>query len=250
MQRVFVQSVNDVPWGVSSAAAAQGFADMGAEVVPFAVDDVIPAGTARDVVVGGVGCVRRRLRELGCDVPSIDYPACLEGFLGRRVWMTTIDSISNNPESWPVFVKPVEEKRFTGRLVRSAHDLVGCGTCGEDVAAYCNEPVDFVAEWRCFVLRGQILDVRRYRGDWSAMLDPAVVRSAIASYADAPQGYTADFGLTKDERTLLVEVNDGYALGAYGLEPHAYAHLLAARWYELVGLPDPYDFGPLPEPLL
>lgn len=184
------------------------------------------------------------------NVPSIDYPASLKNFLGRRVWRTTIDSISNNPESWPVFVKPVEEKRFTGRLVRSTSDLVGCGTCGEDTEAYCSEPVDFIAEWRCFVVRGQILDVRRYRGNWSATFDSAVVRRAVASYVDAPQGYAVDFGLARDGRTLLVEVNDGYALGAYGLEPHAYAHLLAARWYELVGLSDPYNFGLLPEPLL
>ncbi len=87
------------------------------------------------------------------NVPSIDYPASLKNFLGRRVWRTTIDSISNNPELWPVFVKPVEEKRFTGRLVRSTSDLVGCGTCGEDTEAYCSEPVDFIAEWRCFVVR-------------------------------------------------------------------------------------------------
>lgn len=60
------------------------------------------------------------------------------------------------------------------------------------------------------------------------------MRRAVASYVDAPQGYAVDFGLARDGRTLLVEVNDGYALGAYGLEPHAYAHLLAARWYELV----------------
>jgi hypothetical protein len=250
MPRIFVQSIHGMPWGTSAASAVFGFQDMGAEIVPFSVDEGIPKGTAEDMVVGGVGSVRHRLHELGCAVPSIDYPESLQSFLGRKVGRTTINAVSDHPESWPVFVKPVEEKRFTGRLVKSAHDLIGCGTCGENPEVFCSEPVSFVAEWRCFVLRGQILDVRRYRGAWDQPLDPAIVRSAIHAYDDAPQGYAADFGLAEDGRTLLVEVNDGYALGSYGLEPHAYAHLLAARWYELVSLPDPFDFGPLPEPLL
>lgn len=47
---------------------------------------------------------------------------------------------------------------------------------------------------------------------------------------------------TDDGRTLLVEVNDGYALGCYGLQHNLYAKLLAARWAELVGVPDACPF--------
>jgi len=42
--------------------------------------------------------------------------------------------------------------------------------------------------------------------------------------------------------TLVVEVNDGYALGAYGLMPLAYAKFLSARWAQLSGTPDYADF--------
>jgi hypothetical protein len=36
---------------------------------------------------------------------------------------------------------------------------------------------------------------------------------------------------------LLVEINDGFALGAYGTPPALYAQMLAARWKQMVGLP-------------
>lgn len=107
--------------------------------------------------------------------------------------------------------------------------------------------VDFVSEYRCFVKYGEILDVRRYRGDWSKAPSREVVERAIAAYASAPAGYAADFGVTSDGRTLLVEVNDGYSLGPYGLWPELYAQLLSARWAQMVGIDDPCDFGvPVP----
>lgn len=34
---------------------------------------------------------------------------------------------------------------------------------------------------------------------------------------------------------MLVEVNDGYSIGAYELEPAPYLDVLIARWCELAG---------------
>lgn len=133
------------------------------------------------MAVDRVGCVRRRLHELGCTVPSASYPESLQGHLGRRVWRSTINAVSGHPESWPVFVKPIEEKRFGGRLEKSAHGPIGCGTCRENPDTFCSEPVSFVAEWRCVGLRGQNLDVRRCRGPGDQLPDPAIVRFSLSA---------------------------------------------------------------------
>lgn len=68
------------------------------------------------------------------------------------------------------------------------------------------------------------------------MPDTGTVRAAVAAYAEAPVAYSLDFGVTADGRTLLVEANDAFALGAYGLEPVVYARMLEDRWLELVGV--------------
>ena len=83
--------------------------------------------------------------------------------------------------------------------------------------------------------------MRPYRGDWHYQYDPSVLDFAIKKYRSAPAGYAMDFGVTEDGRTLLVEVNDGYALGCYGADPIQYAKLLSARWCELVGIHDECD---------
>ncbi|MCI6682015.1 MAG: ATP-grasp domain-containing protein [Parafannyhessea umbonata] len=106
------------------------------------------------MVVGGLGVVRARLLSLGVDASEIDYPEELRPFLGRRLWKTTVDHVSTEVGTWPLFVKPVEGKRFTGCVVADTRDLIGKGCCGEDFPVICSEVVDFVSEYRCFVRRG------------------------------------------------------------------------------------------------
>lgn len=170
-----------MPWDAGAAATFSGFRDMGAEIVPLSVDEGIPGGTPEDMTVDRVECVRRRLHELGCTVHSASYTESLQSHLGRRVWRSTINAVSGHPESWPVFVKPIEEKRFGGRLVKSGYGLIGCGTCRENPDTFCSEPVSFVAEWRCVGLRGQNLDVRRCRGPGDQLPDPAIVRFSLSA---------------------------------------------------------------------
>jgi hypothetical protein len=249
--KAHIQFRGSLPMGPSAFAALYGFKDMGIECLSFRSLNEILDSSPAEIVVGGIGIVRDRLQLLGVCTDEIDYPAELHSFLGRRVWSSTIDTVSDHPEWWPIFVKPVEGKRFTGRVVNGTADLVGCGTCGEDVDVTCSEVRRFVAEWRCFVRKGRILDVRPYRGSWRISLDTTFVEEAVASYSAAPAGYAADFGVTEKGETLLVEVNDGYSLGSYGLEPHAYAALLAARWAELTQTDDACPFADdMPNPLL
>ena len=51
---------------------------------------------------------------------------------------------------------------------------------------------------------------------------------------DHPAAYTVDFGIPSTNETVLVELNDGFAIGNYGLADYLYARLLEARWDELV----------------
>jgi hypothetical protein len=69
-----------------------------------------------------------------------------------------------------------------------------------------------------------------------------VIENAVSEYKNAPNGYAIDFGVTDDGRTLLIEVNDGYALGSYGLFYLDYAKLLSARWAQLTDTMDECAF--------
>lgn len=236
--RVFIASKGEIPRNVNCYAAWLGFGDMGYETQPYFAPSDLAVVTRQDIVVGGIGSCQHAMSLLGMAPPSINYPDSLDPFLGRRIWKSTINRVSADVESWPLFVKPVQDKRFTGVVVRSTKDLVGCGTSGEDADVVCSEIIDFCAEWRCFVRYGEILDVRPYRGDWRLHFDPNIIEHAVSEYKDAPAGYGIDFGVASDGRTLLIEVNDGYALGSYGLQHNLYAQLLCARWCEIMGADD------------
>ena len=241
--KVYIHSSkNLIPHNYNFMNAYQGFYEMGFEIVNYFDPYQLDESNQEDVIVGGVGMVRSKLRSLDIPFPEIDYPDELQKYLGRKIRKTKMNEINNNPDLWPVFIKPLEDKQFTGVVVNSTKDLVGCGIQGVDQDIYVSEIVEFAAEWRCFVRYGKILDVRPYRGDWRKHFDYKVIENAVNEYTSAPAGYAIDFGLTNDGRTLLIEVNDGYSLGCYGLFYIDYAKLLSARWAELTGTKDECSF--------
>lgn len=244
--RVFLRrDKNNEYMSVNFAVAAKGFHDMGWEIIGYKQLTTIVSDLQRDDIVVDFGDESRQaLQALGVTPPAFaTYPDPLRSFLGRQIWTSTINTIAAQPEQWPVFVKPRDEsKKFTGVLVRSPRDLIGCGDPNTDTPVWCAAPVRFQREWRCFVRYGSILDVRPYKGDWRVSYDARVIEAAVAAWSDQPRGWALDIGVDAQGRTLVVEANDGFALGAYGLVPHDYARLLSARWTELTGTDDACNF--------
>ncbi len=218
--------------------ARRGFWAINVETEPFesagAIDGMSDLGP--DVGVAGyIGDVWRALRKLGRDIPPpLDYPEPLAPYLGRRVWQSTLGAVRD--EAGPVFVKPIVQKAFTGFVwVGDQASRMRVVTIHDETPVLCSDPLDLVAEHRAFVLDGEILDVRRYRGDWGKAPARNVVEAAAAAMkGSAPRAYCTDWGVTAEGSTVLVEANEGYAFGHYGLHPVLYARMLSARWHELV----------------
>lgn len=235
---VYVARPDDSAYSLNRQAALVGFTARGAELrlfEPDALDD-LPL-TRDDIVIGGVGLVHRALRRLGLAIPSLDsVPASLAAFAGRRTWRATMIEARRAVERGEaLFVKPVpsQTKLFDGSPLRSFADLLPTAHVPDDAPVDCAELTPFVSEYRVFVLHGEIIGVRHYKGDPLVFPEPERVRAAVAAYGEAPAGYALDIGVVEDGRTLLVEVNDGYATGAYGLAPIRYAALIDARWEQL-----------------
>jgi hypothetical protein len=139
----------------------------------------------------------------------------------------------------PFFAKPLGTRRFAGHVFESWEDLRALAGAPDRVKVICSEVVRWKTEHRVFVVHGRIVGVRHYRGDPHLSVDSGQIEQAVARFeasGEAPAGYGIDFGLLDDGRTALVEVNDGYSLGSYGLEDAHYTDLIVARWVELMGL--------------
>ncbi len=123
---MFIQSSKKyLPCNYNFFNAYQGFYEMGFETVFFHTYKELKTSNKEDVVVGYVDTVRNRLYDFGIITPEMDYPKELYPFLKRKVWTSNINTINSRPELWPVFVKPIEDKKFTGIVVRSPKDLIG-----------------------------------------------------------------------------------------------------------------------------
>lgn len=222
--------------------AFMGYKEMGFEIVFFSDINDVPRTNKEDIVVGYVDEVREYLSSFDIVAPELDYPEEINKYLGRRIWKSKLSHISNNPDTWPVFVKSVEDKKFKGVVVRNTGDLIGCGDYENNTDVWCSEIVNFVSEYRVYVYYGKIIGVSQYKGDFRKCYDPSVIENAVNDYKNCPNGYAMDFGVTRDGKTLLIEVNDGYSLGSYGLYYPLYAKLLSARWAELTGSEDECNF--------
>lgn len=192
-------------------------------------------------VVGDVDCVHGALRQLGVDAPTPDdYPESLRPWLRRRVWRATVrDVLRSVNEGTAVFAKPAEAlKRFTGRVFATPADTSALHGVSGRAPVWCAETVAWRSEFRAYVVRGEVVALAHYDGDESAPPDGAVLRAALdalSAAGAAPAGYGIDFGVLATGETALVEKNEGYALGAYGIDGAAYTALLLARWSEILG---------------
>ena len=242
--KVYIQTnQKNIPYSVNGYVAMKGFEQMGFEIILFkSLDEVLPNMNREDIVVGGIQTVRRRLNQLKINSDEINYLGSIRKYLGRKIWYSNMDTINRHPEFWPVFVKSVEGKKITGKVIRSPQDLIGLGSSYENPDIICSEVVDFVAEWRIYVRYGKIEGVKPYYGDWHFHYDPKVIENCLNDYVDQPAGFSLDFGVTKTGKTLLIEVNEGYSLASYGLYDIRYAKLLAARWAELTDTVDECAF--------
>ncbi|MGM0710309.1 ATP-grasp domain-containing protein [Brevibacillus parabrevis] len=240
--RAYIQAnKNGEFYNVNAFIAFEGFTSLGWEIAKFRDINEVKEDNPEDIVVGGIGNVRRRLEMLGIERNrgEIDYPDSLSHYFGRKIWTTTIQQLLENKQDWNVFVKPKDiTKKFAGKVIKEYKDFIGLIEQDKDTNIWCSEIVDFVTEWRCFIRYGEILDVRQYKGAWDSKLDLDVIKSAVNDFVDAPASYGLDFGIDRDGNMKLVEVNDGHSLGTYGIAPVNYAKFLSARWSELTGTKD------------
>jgi hypothetical protein len=245
VRQVFVQARDGVPSDEAFFKAWDGFRKrrIPCQLFEPAQLEQGQLPLARDTLVAGaIRVVESALARVGGKVPVADnLPACLAKYRGRKIWTSTWGELrarygKNGPPA-PLFVKPYRRnKGFPSIALYNAEDMEAGADLPDSHEVLVAEYVLFVSEWRCFVCRGQVLEMSHYMGEMFCYPDPQVIRSAIEDFGGAaPAGYGIDFGVLSDGRTVLVEVNDGYSLGSYGLNSMEYSELLEARWLELVG---------------
>lgn len=225
----------------SLCAAFLGFRARGRDVVVRTAAEIETSTPRPEVLVfGGVEVVRQYLGRLGCEPVPWDYPDALHPYMGRSFRVETLGAIraKYNEPGPPVFVKPVAHKLFPGQHVCRFGDLLGTAGLPPETEVYVAEHVDLLSEWRFYVWDGEAVACGHYRGDPCVFADADVVRQCVRELVqveNAPCAGSIDFGVVRGGATLLVEVNDMFSLGSYGVPAMLYSSMIEARWQQIVG---------------
>ncbi len=246
LNRAFIQRDENRPASAPAHIAAEGLAQLGYEVVWFNEADAPDLDiTATTMVVGFIEVTREAVQRLtGKKPPVFNYPVALLPFARRRIWRTTVGDVRNHHEMWPVFMKPADDiKSFTGRVVSRVRDVVATHGLADDTPVFASDLTRFRSEFRCFIQRGEVIGCRHYKGDPLVFPNPDTIVDMVQAWKESPKAYCLDVGVIDDAEdgiTSLVEVNDAYSAGTYGLDPLFYARFIETRWCDLTGsLPIP-----------
>lgn len=235
--KIYIQAQNGFPveWCTS---AYMGFRAKQSDIYFFENINEVPI-SKYVILVASIENTNTYLKELGLPPKlALNIPDELMCYTGRYIQYMTVGEFKNQYPSndmFPLFVKPNKySKEFIGGIVESKESFNNCFyDVSNDKELLVSEIVNFVSEYRGYVIDKELRGIKHYKGDFRIFPDMTVIDSAISDYTSQPIGYSIDFGITDDGRTLLVECNDGYSLGNYGLNDVTYSTLLARRWIEM-----------------
>jgi len=246
MRKVYIHTEGGRIFSENCFSAALGFAKLGYHVVQSESDDKLIINLLEEpssMFVGGIRAVQKVFKSLDIPQPKIDNPHIhLPQYMGRDVHEITwndVEQYSNDLklEGFPFFIKPMEEQKlFTGLVIKSEYDLSQIRfSVKPETKILMSECVNFISEYRCFVLNKEMVGCKNYKGDFKIFPNASIMENAINDYINQPVAYSIDFGVTDKGETLLIEMNDAFGLGSYGLDKLIYCKILEARWDEILG---------------
>ena len=193
----------------------------------------------RDIVVGGVQDSHYIFNKLGITPPNFYIPEGAESFCGRNIYKTTLKEVKEKKSKGEkFFFKPVNTKEFPAQQVVDKFPFITYPgqELKDGMECWVSDIVNIISEYRVFIKDTFVVGCQYYLGDFRVYPDWKVIDNTINSIIVQPTGWCLDFGVTDEGKTILIEANDGYSIGDYGLYPQTYAELLEVRWRELTKL--------------
>lgn len=238
--KVYVELKRGFPVNADIQKAIDGFESLVYDIVPFQHSDIIMGkydfAALKNVFVGSIDTMTALFKIIGKYPEPIDYPRfVLHGdILTRTVIKVTLKDLINCYYDSEIFIKPVKTKLFDGMLVTKKEDLNYFKGYEEELV-WASDKIDIVSEWRAYVHNNKLVQCSNYAGDFTLAPDYTYIQKLIEDYEQPPVSYTIDVAVLKDGRTTVVEFNDFWAIGSYGLDSTKYTEMLRDRYFQIVG---------------
>lgn len=183
-----------------------------------------------NLFVGSVEFMREVFSRVGVENVRVPLNSNREHRIMR---LGDVKRLASSGEKW--FIKPIQIKLFTGFVIdESVYSSIA--NIDDDVEVMVYPPFEspIESEWRCYIGRGRIMDSRNYSGDPFVCPDPEYVESVLKSNPEFPCAYTIDVGVLENGENVVIEFNDMWAIGNYGMDNGDYLSLLRQRYFEII----------------
>ena len=191
--------------------------------------------------VGSVEFVQEAFSLIGIQQPTFNqYPDFLE--YGRTIQKVTVyDAICRCA---PVFIKPVELKRFNGFIllnngsqycddydIEQFNKVMGMKLNDE---VWTSDIISFNAEFRVYITAGKVVACCRYDdGESEYIISDEYLSKLESLFPD--KTLSVDVFCLDDGKYAVVECNDAWAIGKYqGISDKDYFKFLKTRWGEII----------------
>ncbi|WP_167353318.1 ATP-grasp domain-containing protein [Nocardia coubleae] len=202
----------------------------------------VPEDTVATAIYGETMFAEVIAAQLGItllDAPDDWLPNLPKSLLQRQIQISTLGEARRHAD--PVFVKPADgRKGFAGAVYRNGIGLPPPKACPDDTLVFMAEPVEWRAEFRCFVKDGAVLTMSPYlrngeparaeNGSWPvAPSEVTAVQTCIeelVTEVPVPPSIVIDVGLIEGRGWAIVEANCAFGAGVYGCDPHKVLEVL------------------------
>lgn len=189
----------------------------GKEIMSYKLSETILEGNY--IPIGSVEFVQEFL---GKKIIPKNIPKELQIFeyLKRNIYIGNEKDVFNIKTK--MFVK-------SNTQIKSFTDIVYPNTVVPNDEYLISDIINIDSEYRCFVFKNKLLDIRNYCGDFKIFPNIDTINNIIKNYKNAPIAYTLDIGVN-DKDTFIIEIHDFFSCGLYGFENYTLLPYMFDNW--------------------
>ena len=244
---IYIQKNNDgIPHHFDCACAMYGAIDLGLEYKLISFEE-LKSGKWDSLIksnlfIGSVEFMTEVFNRIEIKQPKLPLNN-FRPFIEMKIkdFKNLIDNNSNSEQKY--FIKPKEIKAFTGFVV-DKWSVTTLNSLNDDLDIFVQEVIDIESEWRIYVFRNKVVDIRQYSGELEAdvygMVNFAnkLLKNKEEKLKGFPSTFTIDMAIYKKYPKIrlktVVEFNDMWAIGNYGISNDLYVKMLKERYFDII----------------
>lgn len=192
-----------------------------------------------NLFIGSVEFMQEVFKRVGKEIKPLPNP-----YTNSRI--TTLGEARKlAAEGKRIFIKPTSHKVFTGTVLDELNSSQ-LKHLSDDTEIFISVAFDrkILSETRLYVKHNQIIDARNYAGDFRILPDFEYAEKVIKEVQGYPDAYTLDLGVLEglykgghdymEDSTVVIEFNDAWAIGNYGMDNSDYYKFLRTRYFQIM----------------